>query len=70
MTWLETPNEFVSWGAIPVGARAAGAVANAFRSRTALWLISAATFLPLVVLLASPVRGRRDLEETVQPVTA
>jgi hypothetical protein len=54
---------FVSWGAIPFGALAAGAVATALGPRTALWLTSLLTFVPLLVLWASPVRGRRDLAE-------
>lgn len=58
---------FVSWGAIPVGALAAGAAASTFGPHTALWLTSLVTFVPLLVLWASPVRGRRDLEETPAP---
>jgi MFS family permease len=52
---------FVSWGAIPVGALAAGAAATVLGVRPALWLTCALTFLPMVVLLASPVRTLRDL---------
>lgn len=52
---------FVSWGAIPVGALAAGATATLLGVRAALWLTCFATFLPVAVLLASPVRTLRDL---------
>lgn len=58
---------FVSWGAIPVGALTAGAVATLIGVRPALWLTCAATCLPLVVLWASPVRSRRDLAEVAVP---
>jgi MFS family permease len=53
---------FVSWGAIPFGALAAGAAASAFGVRAALWCTSLATFVPLVILWTSPVRRLRDLE--------
>lgn len=52
---------FVSWGAIPAGALAAGAVAGALGIREALCLTAASTFVPVVLLWLSPVRGRRDL---------
>ena len=61
---------FVSWGAIPIGALAAGAVAGAWGPRAALWLTSALTFVPLAILWASPVRGRRELEETAGVLAA
>jgi MFS family permease len=54
---------FVSWGAIPVGSLAAGAAAAGLGARPALSLVCAATFLPLVVLLASPIRHLRDLDD-------
>jgi MFS family permease len=53
---------FVSWGAIPFGALAAGAAASAFGVRAALWCTSVATFVPLLILWTSPVRRLRDLE--------
>lgn len=52
---------FVSWGAIPVGSLAAGAMANAAGPRTALWVFCALAAVTPAVLLASPVRHRRDL---------
>jgi len=54
---------FVSWGAIPVGAFTAGAVATLVGIRPALWLACVAALLPLVILWASPVRSQRDLDE-------
>ncbi len=57
---------FVSWGAIPAGALAAGAVADGLGVRPALWLTAVATFAPVVVLVLSPVRRVRDLDEPVR----
>ncbi len=53
---------FVSWGAIPVGSLAAGITATLVGVRPTLWLTAGATFLPLLVLWASPLRRLRDLE--------
>jgi MFS family permease len=53
---------FVSWGAIPFGALAAGVLASATGVRTALWCTAVATFVPVLILWTSPVRGLRDLE--------
>jgi len=52
----------VSWGAIPVGSLAAGITATTIGVRPTLWLTAVATFLPLLVLWASPLRTLRDLE--------
>ncbi len=54
---------FVSWGAVPVGALAAGALANGSTPRTALWATCGLAFLPVLVLWLSPVRRLRDLDE-------
>jgi MFS family permease len=54
---------FVSWGAIPVAALLAGLLAAATDVRTALWWTCAATFVPVAILWASPVRRLRDLED-------
>ena len=53
---------FVSWGAIPVGSLAAGISAAVLGIRSTLWLTCAAAFLPLLVLLSSPLRTLRDLD--------
>lgn len=82
---IETPPEllsrvvatvrFVSWGAIPVGSLAAGVTATLLGVRPTLWLTAGATFLPLVVLWASPLRRLHDLDDldagvrTVTPAT-
>ncbi|MBW8804555.1 MAG: MFS transporter [Catenulisporales bacterium] len=54
---------FVSWGVIPVGALAAGTVASWDGPRTALWCTTVATLAVPAVILASPVRTRRDIAE-------
>ncbi|MFI6156827.1 MFS transporter [Kitasatospora sp. NPDC051170] len=52
---------FVSWGAIPVGAVAAGAAAEAFGTRTALLLVAVAGIASPAILFASPIRRLHDL---------
>ncbi|MBV1849992.1 MFS transporter [Catellatospora tritici] len=53
---------FVSWGAVPFGAMAGGLL-NTWSTMTAsLSLIAASMLLSVVIVLASPVRGRRSLE--------
>uniref|UniRef100_UPI00189217DE MFS transporter n=1 Tax=Catenulispora pinisilvae TaxID=2705253 RepID=UPI00189217DE len=51
----------LSWGVIPVGALAAGAVATWYGPRAALWCAAGATLVVPVVVLASPIRTRRDI---------
>lgn len=58
---------FVSWGAIPFGALAGGAVATAIGTRGALWVACALTLIAPVLLWFSPVRGLRDLAEVRVP---
>ncbi|MBS2553624.1 MFS transporter [Catenulispora sp. NL8] len=53
----------VSWGVIPIGALAAGAVATWYGPRAALWCAAAATLVVPVVVLTSPIRTRRDIAE-------
>lgn len=53
----------VSWGVIPIGALAAGAVAGWCGPRAALWWAAAATLAVPVVVLTSPIRTRRDIGE-------
>ena len=52
---------FVSWGAIPLGALAAGTLASTLGIRTALAAVCAMAFAAPAVLVASPVRRLRDL---------
>ncbi|MCW3844159.1 MFS transporter [Micromonospora yasonensis] len=56
---------FVSWGAIPVGGLAAGALAGAAGARVTLFAFAAATVLAPLALLLSPVRRLRDLADLV-----
>ncbi|WP_439657509.1 MFS transporter [Lentzea sp. HUAS TT2] len=51
---------FVSWGAIPLGAAASGLVADSAGLSPALWLVCAGTLLAPLILVLSPLRGRRD----------
>ncbi|MFG1808343.1 MFS transporter [Streptomyces sp. NPDC049040] len=53
---------FVSWGAIPFGALAAGAASTLWGTRGALWLVCGLAFVPPVILLAGPLRRVRRLE--------
>jgi hypothetical protein len=53
----------VSWGVIPIGALAAGAVATWSGPRAALWWTAAATLVVPIVVLTSPIRTRRDIAE-------
>ncbi|KPI00284.1 protein of unknown function DUF894 DitE [Actinobacteria bacterium OK074] len=52
---------FVSWGALPLGAACSGLLATAVGLRPALALFCAASLLPPLILLLSPVGRRRDL---------
>ncbi|MEV0429219.1 MFS transporter [Micromonospora sp. NPDC050495] len=54
---------FVSWGAIPVGGLAAGALAGAAGARSTLFAFAVASVLAPLALLLSPVRGLRDLAD-------
>lgn len=54
---------FVSWGAIPLGGLAAGALATWLGARDALLVLAGLTFLSPLILLASPVRHLRDLPD-------
>jgi predicted MFS family arabinose efflux permease len=51
----------LAFGAIPVGALAGGWLASTVGIRDALWLLCAALLLPVLVLVYSPIRHRRDL---------
>lgn len=58
---------FVLFGTMPLGALSAGALASAFGPRTAIWVLTAGTVLPAVVLTASPLRALRDLPASPAP---
>ncbi len=55
---------FVSWGAIPVGALAAGVVASWSGVHPAFWLFCGLSFVAPLILWLSPVRALRDLGDT------
>jgi hypothetical protein len=54
---------FVSWGVIPFGALAAGAVASAATNRFSLWLVCVVNLAAPLSLLMSRVRSCRELTE-------
>lgn len=51
---------FVVWGTLPIGNVLGGALGTAIGTRSTLWVGGAGSFLALVWLLASPLRGARD----------
>ncbi|MDP9116587.1 MAG: MFS transporter [Actinomycetota bacterium] len=58
---------FVLFGTMPLGALLAGALASALGPRTAMWVLTAGTLLPALVLTASPLRALRDLPPSAAP---
>jgi hypothetical protein len=56
---------FVLFGTAPLGALAGGALAGAIGTREALWVLTTGSVLPVpvpvLVLVASPLRTMRDL---------
>lgn len=52
---------FVSWSAIPVGGLLAGLLAGATSARGALWVVTVVVAVSPAVLLASPLRERREV---------
>jgi hypothetical protein len=63
---ITTSIQFVNFGAIPLGALTAGALAEALDPRTALWIMLAGVAASGCVLLFSPVRRMRDLPTAAQ----
>jgi MFS family permease len=57
---------FVSWGVVPVGSVLAGALAETAGNRLTLTIFCALAWLSPLVLLTSPVRGRRDLDDRMR----
>jgi predicted MFS family arabinose efflux permease len=53
--------QLVGYGLIPIGALIGGTLGTALGVRTALAWLAGALFLPLLFLLASPIRRERDL---------
>ena len=54
---------FVSWGAIPLGGLAAGALASTIGVRSTLWTLAALTAVAPLILLSSRMRGLRHFPE-------
>lgn len=52
---------FVSWSVIPIGGFLAGWIAEAASAQATLWLIAIAVAVSPVVLIASPLRRRREV---------
>jgi MFS family permease len=53
---------FISWGAVPIGALAAGLAATVWGTRGAFWLAAALAFASPAILLASPIRRLPNLD--------
>jgi hypothetical protein len=58
--------QFLNYGTIPLGALAAGGLAAAVGVRPAMWCITALLAPSGLILLRSPLRGRRDLPDRVE----
>ncbi|TDW94531.1 putative MFS family arabinose efflux permease [Kribbella pratensis] len=58
---LTATNAFVNYGTIPLGALLGGTLGQTLGLTPALWITTAGVPLAGLVLLASPIRGRRDL---------
>jgi hypothetical protein len=54
---------FISWGVLPLTALAAGAVANAYGNRNALWVVCVISSAAPLSLLLSRIRKIRDFAE-------
>ncbi|MEU4245218.1 MFS transporter [Actinoplanes sp. NPDC026619] len=52
---------FLVWGTMPIGALLGGVLGQAIGARNTLWIAAAAGVIPLIPLLASPLRNTRDL---------
>ncbi|MFK4086275.1 MFS transporter [Kribbella sp. NPDC020789] len=58
---LSATSAFVNYGTIPLGAVLGGSLASWLGLEAALWITTAGVPLASLVLLFSPIRGRRDL---------
>jgi len=54
---------FLVWGTIPVGALIGGALATAIGVHAALWIGTVGGFLPVLAIVASPVRALRSMPD-------
>jgi predicted MFS family arabinose efflux permease len=57
--------QLVNYGTIPLGALLAGALASTIGVRATMWAMLACVVLAGLILLAEPIRGRRDLPTSV-----
>lgn len=62
--------QFLSYGAIPVGALLGGALGGTIGVRPTLWLMAAGCVLASSVLLSGPIRRARDLPTAPEPIGA
>jgi MFS family permease len=58
---MNTSTQVVNYGVIPVGALLAGVLASTAGFRPAMWLILGSFVAASTILLAAPIRSRRDL---------
>ena len=58
---VTTSMQFVNYGAIPLGALLGGVLADSLGFHTALWLLFGSFMASSTILLASPLRGAREL---------
>jgi predicted MFS family arabinose efflux permease len=54
-------SSFLVFGSMPLGALIAGAAGSVFGVRAALWALAGSLLLPVLVLVFSPISGRRQL---------
>lgn len=65
LTRVTASIKFLSWGVLPFGALAGGALGEALGNRGGLIVIGVALLLTPLPIVCSPLRHRRDLEEDV-----
>ncbi|MFC4532242.1 MFS transporter [Sphaerisporangium dianthi] len=59
--------QFVNYGTIPLGALLGGALGGAIGTRASMWIIMAGLALTGLILLAGPLKRRRDLPSSPAP---
>ncbi|HEX6662168.1 MAG TPA: MFS transporter [Gaiellaceae bacterium] len=61
---------WIVWGTLPLGQLAGGAIASAYSLKAALWVGAIGSLFTFLPVLLSPVRGIRDMPESVSEITA
>jgi predicted MFS family arabinose efflux permease len=61
--------QFLNYGTIPVGALIGGALGESIGLRPAMWVMTAAVAVTPLLLLLGPIRKRRDLPLSWEPMT-